>query len=342
MRRYHRLILLCLVLFGGAVRADEVVLTNGDHLSGTIVQMTGGKLVFKSPAAGDVTVNLTDVQTLSSAAPVTLQLSDGTVLIRRLHAGQPGQVVVEPEGAIGAQAIGLSSVTAINPPPKPEPKWTGSITGGFTATSGNTTTESINASMSVQRRSEKDRIIAGGDYGRSKLTDPDTKVEKTTEDWWRTKAEYDYFFRPKFFGFVNGRYENDKIAELDRRVVIGGGAGYQWIESDPMNFSTQLGLASLYERFRNQTDSRSELSLDAGYAFDAQLNKSVKFLHDLTIFPALSKFSEYYLTTTAELRASLTTSMFANFKVIFDYTTTPANNRGNTDVKYIFGAGVTF
>ena len=68
----------------------------------------------------------------------------------------------------------------------------------------------------------------------------------------------------------------------------------------------------------------------------------VKFLHDLTYYPALSKFSDYYLTTTAELRASLTKSMFANFKVIFNYDATPAAGRSSTDVKYIFGAGMTF
>jgi len=35
-------------------------------------------------------------------------------------------------------------------------------------------------------------------------------------------------------------------------------------------------------------------------------------------------------------------NMFANFKVIFNYDTTPAIGQGSTDVKYLFGIGLTF
>jgi putative salt-induced outer membrane protein YdiY len=342
MRCHYYLILLCLVFAGGVVQADEVVLTNGDRLSGTIVQMTNGKLLFKSAAAGEVTVNLTDVRTLSSDSPVTLRLSDGTVLIRKIRAGQPGQIAVEPEGAIGAQPIPLGSLTAVNPPAKPEPKWTGSVSAGVTATSGNTNTEAVNASASVQRRSEMDRTSAGFDYARGQQRDRNTRQDNVTEDWWRARAEYDYFFLPKTFGFVNMRYEKDSIAELDRRTVVGGGAGYQWVESDKLNFASQLGLASLYEKFKNETKSKSETSLEAGYTFDMQVTEGVKVLHDLTYFPSLSKFSDYYLTTTGEVRASLTKSMFAGFKVIFNYDESPAIGRGSTDVKYMFSVGMTF
>jgi putative salt-induced outer membrane protein YdiY len=141
---------------------------------------------------------------------------------------------------------------------------------------------------------------------------------------------------------VNGRYERDAVADLDRRVVVGGGAGYQWIETDVTSFSTGFGLASLYENFDNQTDSNSELSLQAGYNFDRRLRGNLRFLHDLTYYPSLDKFSDYYLTSTAELRATLTKTMFANFKVIFNYDASPALDQGSTDVKYLLGVGINF
>lgn len=345
MHRYYHIILLCLVVLGGVVQADEVVLTNGDRLTGTIVKMTDGKLVFKSLSAGEVTIPSADVQTLSSSAPVTLLLSDGTVLIRRVRPGQPKQIVVEAEGAIGAQAIPLSSVTAINLPPKPEPKWTGSITGAVTSTHGNTKNESVAASLSLLRRSDQDRITVGADYGKSKQTDRVTKVESTTEDWWCARAQYDYFFTKQFFGFANGRYERDAVADLERRVVVGGGAGYQWIETDRTSFSTNLGLASLYEKYDVDPpldDSNSQLSMQAGYNFDHKITDTLRFVHDLTYYPSLEQFSDYFLTTTAELRANLTATMFANFKVIFNYDESPAPGLGNTDVKYLLGVGINF
>ncbi|UCD53313.1 MAG: DUF481 domain-containing protein [Phycisphaerales bacterium] len=342
MRRLLYLTLFGVMLFSGAASADEVYLKNGDRYSGTIVKLTDGKLVLKADAAGEVTINQEDIQSLSSAGPLEIHFKDGAVLNQNVQVAQPGQFAIETGPTLRAQTFPLAEVTAINPPPKPKPKWTGSLSAGFTATSGNTSIEAINASFSAVRRSEKDRQTASADYAKGKQDDPDTGEEETIEDWWRAKGQYDYFFSKKFFGFINGSYEKDSIADLDRRVVVGGGAGYQWIESEQTNFSTSLGLASLYEKFDDATDSNSELSAQAGYNFDHQINESVRFLHDLTYFPALDKISDYYLTTTTELRASFTKSMYANFKVIFNYDATPATGRSSTDVKYIFGVGMAF
>jgi len=101
-------------------------------------------------------------------------------------------------------------------------------------------------------------------------------------------------------------------------------------------------LASLYEKFDNQTDSNSELSLQAGYNFDKKLRKNIKFTHDLTIYPAIDKFSDYYLTTTAGIRADFTEKVFLTLKAIFNYDVTPAAGRGSTDTKYFLGLGYRF
>ncbi len=340
MRHLLYATLICSILFAGSAGADEVFLKNGDRLSGTIVRLTDGKLVLKSDVAGDATVNMADIQTFSSNAPVEIHLKDGVVLHQRITAGQPGQFGIETGETLRAQMFQLADVVSINPPAKSEPKWTGSISAGFTATTGNTSTEAMNAGVSLARRGEKDRATVGADYAKGKQKIGGVKT--TTEDWWRVKAQYDYFISKKFFAFVNGRYEKDSIALLDRRVVLGGGGGYQWIESEKTNFATTAGLASLYEKFSNQLNSTSELSLQLGYNFDTQLHKNVKFLHDLTYFPALDDFSDYYLTARAEVRASLIGTMFANFKTIFNFDQTPAVGQSDTDIKYIIGVGATF
>jgi hypothetical protein len=109
-----------------------------------------------------------------------------------------------------------------------------------------------------------------------------------------------------------------------------------------MNFSSELGLASLYEKYDNQTDSNSEISLQLGYNFDKKLRQNIKLVHDLTFYPALDKFSDYYLTTTAGVRADFTETFFATAKAILNYDRTPAIGAHNTDVKYFFGLGYRF
>jgi len=329
-------------LFSATSFADEVYFKNGDRLSGQIVRMTDGKLVLKSKVAGEVTVSLADVKTFSSEAPVEVHLKDGTVLNQPVVAAEPNEFAIRAGESLKAQAFPLADVAAINPPPAPKPKWTGSVSGALSLTTGNTKANSITGSVSLARRSEQDRITAGADIAKTSQTDRDTGESETTESWWRLHGQYDYFFTKRFFGFVNSRYEKDDIALLDRRVVVGGGGGYQWIETDKTAFSTNLGLASLFEKYQRQPETNNVLSLQAGYNFSHQLWKNTKLLHDLTWYPSLEEFSDFFLTSTAEVRTNLTKSMFANFKVIFNYDETPALGRENADVKYLLGIGLNF
>jgi len=333
---------LFLVVCVQSTHADELIFINGDRLTGKIDHLLEGKLVFKSDVIGEVTIDVSKIQTFSTDDPIAVHLKDDTVLLQKIVSAEPGKFAIEGAGTVKAQDFDLDAISSINPPPKPEPKWTGNLSAGLTSTHGNTKTESISGSVNLSKRTEKDRTKISADYAKSKQENPDTGEKDTTEDWWRTKAKYDYFFTKKLYGYLDGRYEKDDIAELDRRTIIGSGGGYQWIESEDMNFSTEAGLASLYEKFDNQTDSNSEISFQAGYNFDKLLIKNVKFIHDLTYYPSIEDISDYYLTSTAEIRANFTETMFTNFKVIFDYDATPAIGSGDTDVKYLWGIGYSF
>jgi putative salt-induced outer membrane protein YdiY len=322
--------------------ADEVYFKNGDRLSGQIVRLTDGKLVLKSKVAGEVTVSLADIQTFSSEEPVEIHLKDGTVLHQPVAAAEPNEFSLRTEAPVQPQSFPLAQVVSINPPPAAKPKWTGSVSAAVSTTTGNTETSSVTGSVSLARRTQQDRTTAQADIAKSSQTDPDTGEGRTTEDWWRLLGQYDYFFTKKFFVFGNGRYEKDDIARLDRRVVVGGGGGYQWIETDKTALSTNLGLASLFEKYKNEPETNNQLSVQAGYSFMHQLWENTKFLNDLTWYPSVDEFSDFFLTSTAEVRTSLSKSMFANFRVIFNYDATPAQDREKTDVKYLFGVGLNF
>ncbi|HON89930.1 MAG TPA: DUF481 domain-containing protein [Sedimentisphaerales bacterium] len=342
MRAKPMFLLTCLVVLSSPLAADQVVLKNGDRITGKIVTVGDGVLTFNGDQVGQITIAMKDIATFASDSPLEIHLKDGTVLNQPVVAADADRFAITEGPSLRPQTFSLADVTSINPPPKPQPKWTGSISGAVSSTHGNTKAEAVSASVNVVRRSEKDRTTAAADYGRTEQRNRATKEDETTEDWWRARAQYDYFFSKKFFGFGNIRYERDAIADLDRRVVVGGGGGYQWIENARTSFSTNLGLASLYEKFDTANDSNSEISLQVGYNLDHRIRDGLRFVHDLTYYPSLEQFSDYYLTTTGELRASLTKSMFANFKVIFNYDESPAPNRGSTDVKYLLGVGMNF
>src|SRR6476620_6480359 len=142
-----------------AALADEIRFKNGDRLTGTITEADGGKLKISSKVAGDVTVDLKDVETFSTDAPLDVKLKDGTMVHQRFEAGAaPGSI----NAAAGPRReIALTDVKAITPKLG---KWTGSVVAGGLLTRGNSHTTSLNLSASVTRRGEDDRISAIGGY----------------------------------------------------------------------------------------------------------------------------------------------------------------------------------
>ena len=321
--RYGYLWVSTLIL-SAAVFGGQVVLNNGDRLTGTVKQMTEGTVTLETELAGTVTIPMENIRSIATGETVELVYTDGTTATEAVSDATP-----------------LANIKAINPPKPAPPRWKGDVSGALVYTRGNTWNESYSFSANAQKRTENDRTTLKGDTAKKKEKASGSLEEVTTEDWLKTMAKYDYFVSKKMYLFGEGRYETDDQAQLDNRIIYGGGTGYQWIESETLNFATEVGLSCVYENYENNgTDKK--LSARGSYHLDTALNQTFSFIHDLAYFPSTEDVSDYYLSTSAELRAKLNTHWFLNAKVLFDYDATPATGEGSSDVKYLLGAGFSF
>ncbi|MCF7954944.1 MAG: DUF481 domain-containing protein [Phycisphaerae bacterium] len=324
--------------FGGSVH-----LVNGDRVTGKIIKMAGGKLTLKSELAGTIEIPLKNIKTLASDEPLDMHFNNGTVVNKPVNISDAtGRVRVVGDGTIDSKELAISDLELINPPLPEVPRWKGNASVGLTYTSGNTNNETVAFSAGLAKETDKDRITFGADLYKKEVETPASSKKVTTEDWSKLRGKYDYFYTEKMYVFGEGRYEQDKIALLNRRVIAGGGFGYQWIKSATENFSVEAGLSNVFEDYNDDTPSTSKFSGVTGYHYDRKINGTFSFIHDTSFFPNLEDLSDYYLTVSAELRAKINTRMFTNFKAMYDYDTTPATNRKETDIKYIFGVGVEF
>lgn len=319
-----------------AVSADEIQFKNGDRLSGTIVSAEGGVLVIDTAVAGKITVKLDDVATFSADQPITLQLDDGTRLNQPVAIGEAGSVQLQ-EGAVQAQPIPLTSITRINP----SENWTGSLVVGGMLERGNSRTESLNVSVNAVRRTEDDRITLDAAYRFGRQRDPETGDDQTTTDNWFVGAKYDYFLDDQWYVYAGSRFERDRIADLDLRMTPGAGIGYQWIETARTSFSTEAGLAWLYEDYAG-ADSTDSLALRLAYELTHQVNDKIELFHGVEYFPSLENFSDYLILADAGIRADLMANMFGELKLEVKHDSTPAPGNSRTDLKYVLGVGWRF
>ncbi len=329
-----------------SAQADTIIFKSGDRLSGKLVSLENGKLVFNANDVGQVTVDIALVDNFTTDEPVEFHFQDGTIFKSRALKGDPGIFAVEDTTVLPANRFSIGDLQAINPPVKPPVVWTGNITVGITSTHGNTFTESANVSANATRRSEKDRLNIDAAYlaSRSEEERNGDKEKVTTQESFVAGTKYDYFWTKKCYSFVNGRYKKDHIADLDYRIIGGLGMGYQWVESETMKFSTDAGVAELCEKYvsHDVVTKNDEFSGQLGYNFDWKFHEKFTFLHNLRYYPSFGKLSDYFMTTDAEIRAAITKSMFSSIKAILDYDSTPAPGIGSTDTKYILGVGWNF
>src|SRR5271154_752746 len=112
------------------IRADVVVLKNGDTLSGTIGQITAGSMAFTSPILGDLSIKLTDIQSYSTTAPATVRLKSGQTFSSPISKGDPTQIQTADN-----KTTQIADIKSVNPPAE---LWTGSVVVNGELQRGNT------------------------------------------------------------------------------------------------------------------------------------------------------------------------------------------------------------
>lgn len=334
--------------------ADEVIFKNGERLIGEFERLEEGKLIFKSQIAGEITVDADKLQEIFSEKFLEIHLKGGAILKSKTFRSEADQFTVDGTEEREEQTFLMSDLSAINPPLRPNVRWSGSISAGFTSSHGSSFSEDTSVSGDMVMRTDKHRLSIDGRYVVERNKD-DNGDKKTTKENFVIAGKYDYFFTKKLYTYVSERFKKDHIDDLDYRIISAIGAGYQWSETDRFNFSTYGGLGLLQEKYTSRipdpteekiwikkVDRKNDFMLQMGYHLGWKPHDKINFVSNFSCNPSIDDFSDYNLTYDAEVRAFITKSLFSSFKFILDYDSTPGEDSASTDTDYILGFGWQF
>ena len=319
---------------------DVVVLANGDRLTGTVGTFADGVLTFEADMVGTTKIPVANITDLTTAGAVTLVTVRGERYKRRITGWKGGQVLLEGD----APALLTGDLTAINPPPKPAEKWTGTVNIGASLITGNTERRSATASVKAVHRSEIDRITGefSWDYAEDKDTVTPGATWELTQRRTRGAMQYDYFTTEKSYLLATTEALGDTQADIDLRWSAGVGAGYQWYETDDFTFSTEAGLSYVDETYRSTNAGVNYVAARAAYKLGWQVRDGLEFLQDVIVTPSLEEKRDVTATKISRLQMSLTESMFTEFRWELDYDNTPAATRDRLDHRFFLTLGWTF
>ncbi|HWU84466.1 MAG TPA: DUF481 domain-containing protein, partial [Rhodocyclaceae bacterium] len=255
IQRFLSLSLSLALLGSGTAMADQVILKNGDIISGTVVSKSGDTLTFNTPYAGDIKIAWNEISTLSTDKPVNALFTDDSYVRTsllpagrgnvRLQSTRPATVESDEDGNVDAdapsvaanadagegkpavtmadansddRALGLNDILYLNPTPEESGRgyrYSARANLASSNTSGNSSNQQLHMDGELQKRARDYRYTLGGEGNRASDSDV------TSVSNWRTYASYDSFYTPTDFVYIHGALENDKFKDIKLRSVAG-------------------------------------------------------------------------------------------------------------------------
>ena len=302
MRFCTTTLLFALMLFCRFALADQIVLNNGDRLTGTIVKSDARELVIKTGYAGEVTVQWSAIKNIDSAAPLHVESKDGqtTVGVVKSEDGKLDvQTTDKGEVAVAKDSVSLirsqSEQSAYEQTLHPDwlHSWAGGVNFSFALTRGNSETKNLGLAFIADRKTLRDHL---GLYMNSvyATNDAPAAVPNLTAKAIQGGARYDHDLTPRLFGFVAGDFQTDELQLLDIRSVVSGGLGLHLIESERTTLDLLGGGNYTHEKY--DTFSRNVAGLTLGEELATKLGAFTSLTQKLYFYPDLSETGEYRAT----------------------------------------------
>jgi putative salt-induced outer membrane protein YdiY len=279
--------------------ADQVVLKNGDRLSGTIVKSDGKDLVIKTEFEGDVTLQWVAVQEVTSTAPLHVALKDGQKLVGPVTTSDGKiEVATKTAGAVEAPKESIAMIrseaeqTAYDKSLHPgfRENWTGGANVGFALTRGNSQTKNLAVAFDASRKTLHDKLglYTGTVYA---TNDAPGAVPSTTANSEQGGIRYDHDIRPRLFAFVNADFQADSLQTLDLRSVFGGGLGFHAIKGEATTLDFLAGANYTHEKYTSVSNDFAAATL--GEELLHKVHTSTAITQSLYFFPNLSSTGDY-------------------------------------------------
>jgi hypothetical protein len=207
---------LCFAALSAAVaHADEIVLENGDVITGKVTKLEKGVVTVTTAYSEPVSINASKISKITTDEAVEVHLIGGEVIRGALSSSGPGRVVVAPTGTREGVVISWDKVESVNPPP-PVVKWTGNISIGATSQSGNTERTSVSVGGDPEKRIDRATFRLLYNYRRRTLTARNVYGSLNT------------IFSLKSSTVISVEMSSDKFKNIRFRNIVGPGVGTRY------------------------------------------------------------------------------------------------------------------
>lgn len=341
-------LILAILLIAPLIHADEVVLKNGNHLTGSIVKLDDNKLVLKTDFADIINIKWDAVSSFSSQQPVYIQTADKKISVTSLtrqdgsvelnaNTGQPVTVAASDIKALRSESEQQAYEQSLRPGLLAG--WAGGGNVGLSLARGNSESLSVSTGLNLARTTLHDKLTL---YATTVYTKDDL-LGAVSADNIQAGARYDHNLNKTVFAFIGSDFEYDKLQDLDLRAVPNGGIGFHVINTPRTAFDVLAGASWIHEKYGTGLVNNI-FSPSLGETLSQKLSANTVFKEAVFIFPYVSGgfAGNYRFTFDGGLSTKISRWLAWQTTVSDHYVSNPlAGTKGN-DLLLSTGLGLTF
>ncbi len=325
------LFLLCLLPV--VAMGDQLVMKNGDVITGSISKISEGDVYIEPSYADEFAVSLSEVASISADKVFEVEMEDGSeVTAQFAGTSESGEQVLLVDGSPTSVALGDLAEAE-----EPE-EWYDRVSHvDFNTTVNSGNTDSRNALIFADTR------LRLGDHRHL----ADLTIRRDETDGVRTKKqdlfryEYNWMFNEPWYTGVTATYERDPIRDLDHRYSIAAIVGRDLLDNAHQFMTFSAGLGYSEEKIAGVAESGAVAVWRLIYEHDF-LGGDLSFFHNDTITYQLYDVNNTILKTNTGFRYDIIDDVYASVSLRYDYETDPAAGAENEDTTLVIGVGAEF
>lgn len=347
-------ILSLLLAFTSAVlSADQVIMKNGDRLTGVIVKFEGKDLTLESQFAGTVTIPWEAVTSIKSDEALNVGLKDGQTVVGAVTTSDGRfAIATKDTGVVSAAKESVAFVrnqkeqTAYDQRieryrnPRIVDLWAGAVDLGFAQSTGNAITSTINSSANASRATSRDKITAQFTslFARNNVSGRSLLTANTM----RGGVGYSLDVSKKLFVYGSTDLEFDEFQQLDLRFVPAGGLGYHAVKSQNTALDFFAG-GSLNREFFATGLRRSSAEALFGNELMRKIFGGITTVRQkLVIYPNMADHGEMRINFDLSQATALNKWLAWQVTLSNRYLSNPVPGRKTNDLLITTGLRVTF
>lgn len=346
MRR-HTLWVILICCSCPLLATEQVTLTNGDRITGSILNISDKKLTIETAYAGAIMLDWTSVAEFTTEQSMFVTRTNNQVLSGTLRSKDSTVIVNTPTGA---QQIPMTDVVVIRSQadqaayeksqhPGILEGWKGGGSFGLALARGNSDTTNLALGFNAARPTPNDKLTVEATSIYSKSTS--NGVTSTNANALGGFIRYDHNITKKFFlfGLFAGAY--DHAQALNERLSPGGGLGFHAIATKATTLDVLGGFGYTYENYSTGLINNL-FNATIGDEFTHEINDHTSILQDFYFFPYLNGNGGYRGVFDFGVASKLYRILTWNLNFGDRYNSRPVLGKKNNDLLLTTGLGFTF